>query len=212
MSKKEEKVARYREANKEVLPGQTVFAGSSLMEQFPIEKFLREHGDETIIYNRGVSGFVSAELLEHIGPCILDLRPARLFINIGTNDLSRAEIPISQMIDTYERIVTTVEAALPDVEIYLMAYYPVNFDAASEEMKAKLKIRTNEKIASANREVEKLAARHGQRYIDINAPLKDELGRLRAEYTVEGMHINECGYAAIYDEIMAYVHEPRWKK
>ena len=50
----------------------------------------------------------------------------------------------------------------------------------------------------------KIKAEH---YIDINHNLKDELGRLKAEYTIEGMHINEDGYRAIYDDIMKYVKE-----
>ena len=49
--------------------------------------------------------------------------------------------------------------------------------------------------------------RKNQRYIDINRNLKDELGRLKAEYTIEGMHINEDGYRAIYDDIMKFVKE-----
>lgn len=31
--------------------------------------------------------------------------------------------------------------------------------------------------------------------------------RLKAEYTIEGMHIKEEGYRAIYDDIMKYVKE-----
>lgn len=63
-------------------------------------------------------------------------------------------------------------------------------------MKAYLKIRTNEKIRLANVEVEKLAHKHGQKYIDVNKNLKDSQGRLKAEYTIEGMHIKEISYAA----------------
>ena len=74
-------------------------------------------------------------------------------------------------------------------------------------MKECLKIRTNEKINTANVEVKKLAEKHGQLYIDINRNLKDEQGRLKAEYTIEGMHINEDGYRAIYDDIMEFVKE-----
>ena len=92
-----------------------------------------------------------------------------------------------------------------------MAYYPVNYEAAAENMKECLKIRNNEKIAAANKEVEKLAAKHGQKYIDINKNLKDSQGRLKAEFTIEGLHINEDGYRAIYDDIMKYVKEPEWK-
>ena len=107
----------------------------------------------------------------------------------------------------YEKIISEIEEKVHDVKIYLMAYYPVNYEAAAEEMKECLKIRTNEKITAANVEVKKLAEKHSQRYIDINRNLKDEQGRLKAEYTIEGMHINEDGYRAVYDDIMEYVRE-----
>lgn len=207
MNDKEKTISRYREENKSCLKHQIVFTGSSLMEMFPINKLLAEHGDDTIIYNRGVSGFTTDELFPVIDVCAIDLMPAKLFINIGTNDLSSQSIPIATVIDKYEKIISKVESNVPDVSIYLMAYYPVNPDAAADFMKECLKIRTNSKITAANIEVNKLANRHCQHYIDVNARLKDSLGRLKAEYTIEGMHINESGYRAIYDDLMRYVKE-----
>lgn len=207
MTDKEIKVERYREENRSAEKGQIVFTGSSLMEMFPINKLLAEHGDDTVIYNRGVGGFLSDELLAVIDICAVELMPTKVFINIGTNDLSWSSIPISALMDNYDKIISAIENGVPGVRIYLMAYYPVNFEAASEEMKECLKIRTNEKITAANAEVKKLAEKHGQRYIDINRALKDGQGRLKAEYTIEGMHINEEGYRAIYDDIMKYVKE-----
>ncbi len=208
MTDKERKLENYREKNKEAVYGQVVFAGSSLMEMFPINKLLEEHGDDTIIYNRGIGGYVTNELLQVTDVCITDLKPKKVFLNIGTNDLSNPQIPISQMIENYDRILCKIEEALPQTVIYLMAYYPVNYEAAAEEMKECLKIRTNEKIQRANEEVKMLAQKHGQHYIDVNKNLKDEQGRLKAEYTIEGMHIKEEGYAAIYDDVMRYVKEP----
>lgn len=207
MTDKEIKVENYRKLNQTAQKGQVVFTGSSLMEMFPINKLLEEHGDDTVIYNRGVGGFLTDELLAVIDVCAIDLAPKKVFINIGTNDLSWSSIPISQIMDNYDKIVSKIEREVPDVTIYFMAYYPVNYEAASEEMKECLKIRTNEKLAAANEEVKKLAERHGQRYIDINRALKDEQGRLKAEFTIEGLHINEAGYRAIYDDIMKYVKE-----
>lgn len=207
MTDKERKLKNYREKNKEAVYGQVVFAGSSLMEMFPINKLLEEHGDDTIIYNRGIGGYVTNELLQVTDVCITDLKPKKVFLNIGTNDLSNPQIPISQMIENYDRILCKIEEALPQAVIYLMAYYPVNYEAAAEEMKECLKIRTNEKIERANEEVKKLAQKHGQHYIDVNKNLKDEQGRLKAEYTIEGMHIKKEGYAAIYDDVMRYVKE-----
>ncbi len=207
MNHKETKMERYRLENQTVQYGETVFAGSSLMEMFPINKLLKEHNDSSIIYNRGIGGFVSGELLEAIDVCILDLKPSKVFINIGTNDLSRESISIDSLMDHYDKIITQIENALPGVTTYLMAYYPVNYEAAAENLKACLRIRTNEKLRAANAQVEKLAQKHGQRYIDLNKNLTDEQGRLKAEYTIEGLHINEDGYRAIYDDIMAYVRE-----
>ena len=200
------KLERYRRENKNVKSDETVFAGSSLMEMFPINKLLEERNDDTIIYNRGIGGYLTDNLLENLDVCVTDLRPSKVFINIGTNDLSWSSIPISQVIDNYSKILDEIEK-VPNVKIYLMAYYPVNYEAAAPEMKECLKIRTNEKIAAANAEVKKLAERHGQRYIDISRNLKDEQGRLKAKYTIEGMHIKEEGYRAIYDDIMKYVKE-----
>ncbi len=200
-----DKVLHYRELNKTVIHGQTVFAGSSLMEQFPIEQFISENNEDVIIYNRGIGGYLSSDLLFSIQDCILDLQPSRLFINIGTNDLSM-EKPISDMIEIYDEIIFKVIESFPDIEIYFMAYYPINYDVAIERMKQTLKIRNNEKIKLANMEVEKLAKKYGQKYIDVNAGITDSNGNLKAEYTVEGMHINEDGYKEVYTELVKYIN------
>ena len=211
MDEKELRANQYREENKSAQPGQIVFTGSSLMEQFPINRLLREHGETITIYNRGISGAVTRELLDALDACVLDLKPFRVFINIGTNDLSDSSVSIPEVMQVYDRILTKIEQNLPGVEIYLMAYYPVNPEAADADMKEVLKIRSNEKINAANSEVRKLAERHGQKYIDVNRNLKDDQGRLKAEYTTEGMHINEDGYRAIYPDLMVHVKEKRWR-
>ena len=98
------------------------------MEMFPVEKFIDEDHLDITVYNRGIGGFITDELLENVDVCILDLKPSRLFINIGTNDLSDPAISIDRMIANYDRILSIVENKLPDIEIYMMAYYPINYD------------------------------------------------------------------------------------
>ncbi|MGN0379955.1 MAG: lysophospholipase, partial [Butyrivibrio sp.] len=93
------------------------------------------------------------------------------------------------------------------VIIYMMAYYPVNYEAATEEMKPCILIRSNEKINEANKLVEQIARKHGQKFINVNAPLMDNSGRLKAEYTIEGIHIKPEGYRAIFEDVMKYVNE-----
>lgn len=210
-AEKERKINAYRQANQKSMKNQIVFVGSSLMEMFPIEELLKQRGDEANVYNRGVGGFTTSELLGVMNECIIDLQPSKIFINIGTNDLSNPDISQEEMIGNYDKILSRIESELPDAEVYLMAYYPINYEAAADSMKACLKIRTNEKINEANKAVQELARKYQVKYIDVNKNLKDEKGRLRADYTIEGMHINEAGYQAILDDVLQYVHEPKWK-
>lgn len=192
-------VQSWQALNQTCVKGQIVFTGSSLMEMFPVEKFAAEEGpDFPIVYNRGVGGWRTEEMLACLNEMVIDLRPRRVFINIGTNDLSDGSVTIADLIGRYRQILTTILADVPGVEIILMAYYPINYEAAAESMKACLRIRTNERIADANRAVAALAEELHLRFIDVSAPLKDDQGRLKAEYTIEGMHIYEAGYRAIW--------------
>lgn len=204
---KEYKLERYRSLNLTAEKGGVLFAGSSLMEMFPVEKFAAEDRLPVTVYNRGVGGFVTDELIAALDTCILDLAPKKLFINIGTNDLSDASRSMDMIMGNYSHILEEVKKHVPGVKLYLMAYYPVNYNAAAPEMKDCLKIRSNARIALANEEVRRLAERFGAEYIDVTAPLKDENGDLRAEYTIEGMHINEAGYRSIYPLVKKYILE-----
>lgn len=207
MTDKEMKIQRFKEENKNIIKGQIVLTGSSLMEMFPVNKFLDECGSDLIVYNRAIGGYITDELMQVLDTCVFDLEPGRVFINIGTNDLSDSRIPMERIMEHYDSIISSIEERLPGARIYLMAYYPVNYEAAAGNMKECLKVRSNEKITAANALVKAIAEKHGQRYIDINKNLKDEQGRLKAEYTIEGLHINEQGYRAIFGDFMKYLAE-----
>lgn len=83
---KQIKRERFRRLNPYAKKGAVVFAGSSLMEQFPLYEFLQDDDLHCTLYNRGIGGFTTTELLEAMDECILELQPAHLFLNIGTND------------------------------------------------------------------------------------------------------------------------------
>lgn len=201
---KQTKLERYRRRNPYVKPGQIVFAGSSLMEQFPIEEFQLGLDLPLHIYNRGIGGFTTAEMLPVLDVCVLDLKPKYLFLNIGTNDLNGADFDQNALMDRYGQILSIIREALPQCRIHLLAYYPVN-PAAAEGipfMRATLQHRTNGRISAANRAVKELAAQHGAEFLDVNDVLTDEKGDLKAEYTIEGMHFYPDGYAAVLERLL----------
>lgn len=83
----QEKLERYRMLNRNVKKGQILFTGSSLMEQFPINELLMTNGMNVIIYNRGIGGFTTVDMLEHMEEMVFGTEPSKIFINIGTNDI-----------------------------------------------------------------------------------------------------------------------------
>ena len=198
-AEKQEKVERYRRLNRFVRPHQILFAGSSLMEQFPIYELMLDMELPYVIYNRGIGGTTTFELMEHMDVCIYDLQPDFIFINIGTNDMNLPDYTEEGLISRYRAILQGIREHLPEAKIFLMAYYPVNPKAAKgiPWMEEALKVRTNARIDSANRAVEKLAGEMGAEYLDLNQGIRDEEGNLKAEYTVEGMHMYADGYVPV---------------
>ena len=205
---KAELVRQYHLMNLTAPKGGIVFVGSSLMEMFPIEEWAAELPEpKPLVYNRGVGGYTTSDLLPILDVVAWELEPGKVFINIGTNDLSDASQTIEGIMARYDEILSRIEAHLPGVPITLIAYYPVNPDVAEGDVKACLEVRTNARIAEANAAVKRLAEKHGQRYIDLNGPLTDEQGRLKAKYTIEGIHINHEGYRSIFGALMRYALE-----
>ena len=84
----ERKIRNYKEQNVRAQRGRTVCAGSSLMENFPINEMLMTRGSHAVVYNRGISGFTIQDYDAALDTCVLDLAPSKLFINIGSNDLN----------------------------------------------------------------------------------------------------------------------------
>lgn len=208
---KQLKVTTYAHLNRIARKGQILLAGSSLCEFFPAAEIARHFGFEKIIYNRGVGGFTSAEMLEAIDECVLQLEPGTLFINIGTNDLSREAAPYANLMANYREILRIIRERLPETKIYMMSYYPVNreadFGMPKAQSDAMFGIRTNAAIAEANGYVKKLAGEMDCEYIDVNDGLTDEKGNLRAEYAIEGMHMWPTAYVQVFKNMLPYLEK-----
>ena len=159
-----DKLVRYRVLNQDVRKGEILFVGSSLMEQFPINELLMTAGISKVIYNRGIGGYTTTDMLEHMEEMVFALEPAKIFINIGTNDIASQNYCLEKLIENYEKIILLIQKRLPRAEIYMMAYYPVNENGKvsnAEIREFMFKTRTNKNICLANTAVESLAKRLG---------------------------------------------------
>lgn len=207
---KQDKVKRFRYLNRYVQKGKIVFAGSSLMEQFPLYEFLQDEGLQCTAYNRGVGGFTTTEFAQALEECVLELEPAHLFLNIGTNDLNGPDYDRDAMLARYEEILRRIRARLPEVKLYLLAYYPVNPAAQCAQIPALQNLfswRTNERIRKASEGVCALAEKFGAQFLDLNAPLTDENGNLKEEFTIEGMHMYANGYRPVLEGLLPVLRQ-----
>ncbi len=209
-NEQKQKVDRFRILNEYAKKGQTLFVGSSLMEHFPINELMMDEGAGKVVYNRGIGGFTTDDMLQSMEEQVFGLEPSVIFINIGTNDLGDASAGFAQqlekMLKNYELILKQIKERLPKAEVYLMAYYPVNeTDKVPEGWGENLFVnRNNRNLPIANAEVEKLAEKMGYHYIDVNEGLTDQRGMLKKEYTVEGVHMYANGYKVVYENIKKY--------
>ena len=238
-AEKVRKLKNFQYLNQYIKKGQILFTGSSLMEHFPVTEFYAESNlakDGLLVYNRGIGGYTTDEFLRDIDTMLLDLEPSRLFINIGTNDMNgapdedavktpatsdadaSAHIPsdaddepswMPHLLENYEKILQICQEKLPETEIYMMAYYPINTRVISMMkdpfLKEKFKTRTNEKVRQANARVSQLAEQYGCHYIDVNEGLAGSSGALKPEYTVEGVHMYPNGYRIVFENLKPYL-------
>ena len=192
------KLVRYDYLNRTVVPGQILFAGSSLMEQFPVHEFQLGAGLSSLIYNRGIGGFTTAEMLEHMKPASMHSDPPQ-FSAISHNDMNPDDYRKEELMERYEKMVKEILAHLPGVQLTLLAYYPVNHEAACDD--SWFFYRTNERICEANEAVKALSQKYSLGFLDLNAPLMDEKGRLKAEFTIDGVHMYPNGYREVWKQL-----------
>ena len=206
----QQKIDRYRILNEKIIKGQILFTGSSLMEQFPVNELMMTERIDRIIYNRGIGGFTTADMLQNMDVQIFDPEPSKIFINIGTNDIAYHGAPFAEvleyMLKNYSDILSQIKTRLPRTQVYMMAYYPVNeTDVVNEWNAGAFVNRNNKNLTVANAAVKDLARQFGYQYIDVNTGLTDERGMLKKEFTIDGIHMYANGYRIVLENMKPYL-------
>jgi len=177
----------------------TVCIGDSITEQFPIAEML---SSSVPIYNRGIGGFTTSELLENLQVVLYDLEPRKVFLMIGTNDMGKGSEP-EQIALQIEKNCEQIQERLPQAELFVESVYPVNERAAVSPFG--LDGRSNEKIMALNERIQDICARKQLTYIPVYPQLIDENGALKTTFTTDGLHLNVQGYEAVSQTLAAYL-------
>jgi lysophospholipase L1-like esterase len=137
--------------------------------------------------NRGISGDISFGVLERLDE-VTEGKPAKIFILIGINDISR-NIPDSVILENYKKIIDRIKKSSPKTKIYFNTLLPVNNSFGD-----RAHFNKDEHIHSVNEGLKKLAAAEKITVIDIHPQFLDADNRLDKQYTYDGLHLNAEGY------------------
>lgn len=166
------------------IQGKTVFLGNSITEGGNWKKLLK---DSSII-NRGISGDNTFGVIARIEE-IIKLKPSKIFILIGTNDLSKS-IPDEVVIENIFAIVSKIKAGSPKTKIFVQSILPVNETVE----KFPQQFNNANHILTINDQLSRYAERLRYTYIDLYNKFLDDQGKLKASYTFDGLHLNAAGY------------------
>lgn len=105
-------------------PGQIVFAGNSITNMHAWFEAFGSHQD---VIGRGNSGGMATEILEHLESYI-DSKPSKLFLMIGTNDISSGTAYAKTARDI-QTICKRVRLESPETEVYIQTILPRSANA-----------------------------------------------------------------------------------
>lgn len=173
--------------------GGVVFLGDSITQG----GLWSELFDAPGIRNRGIGGDTTRDLLERANQ-IHSLRPDKLFLMIGINDLN-TQMDREDTFANLEALFDGFDREIPATEIYLQSVLPVNeswwvpiepadVDAINEKLLAESDAR-------------------GYSFVDLRPHLSDADGLLDPAYTNDGIHLTGAGYEVWRGQIERLVDE-----
>lgn len=151
------------------------------------------------IVNRGIIGDIVQGMIDRID-CVVDGKPAKIFIEAGANDISHNVTPDS-IVRVYARLIDTIKARSPRTQIYVHSLLPINNSFGRyKAMKDK-----EQDIRDTNKLLQPMAESKGCTFINLHPLLTDADGNLRAEYTSDGLHLKPDAYLIWYTLVAPYM-------
>jgi predicted alpha-1,2-mannosidase len=147
------------------------------------------------IKNRGIGGDDTDGILERLTE-VTESNPLKIFIMIGTNDLSNSK-SIDYIVENYRKIINRIKQSTPGTEIYVQSIIPTD-DAIHTTRK-------NSDIIKINTQLKLMAEQDGLTYIDLFSVFKLDNNKLNPEYSLDGLHLNGKGYMVWKKEIEKYI-------
>jgi lysophospholipase L1-like esterase len=188
-------LGHYHDLNRAVsAPGEgekrVVFLGDSITENwgrlkagfFPGKTYL----------NRGIGGQTTPQMLIRFRQDVIILNAKVVVILAGTNDIAGNTGPMT-LEATEDNIMSIAQLAKANgISVVLASLLPVLDDMRPARERGK---RPAEKVATLNLWIKDYAGRAGLVFLDYSSLMLDDKHAQRRDWTNDGLHPNEAGYA-----------------
>ncbi|MBC5775537.1 sialate O-acetylesterase [Pontibacter sp. KCTC 32443] len=161
-----------------------IFLGNSLTAHIDWAELLENKN----VRNRGISSDITFGVLERLDE-VIEGKPAKVFLLIGINDISR-NVPEEVILANYKKIIRRIKAGSPKTKIYVQTLLPTNntFD------KFKKHYNKEAQTVAVNKGIKEIAATEKVTVIDLHPNFTNSDGKLKQEYTHDGLHLTIAGY------------------
>ncbi|EJX10262.1 sialate-O-acetyltransferase [gut metagenome] len=173
-----------------------IFLGNSITNGCEwAELFQNKH-----VKNRGISGDICMGVYDRLHP-IVKGRPAKIFLLIGINDVSRGT-SAEKIIEEITMIVHKIKQESPKTKLYLQSVLPLNecygmFGGHTSRWQV---------VKQINDLLQPLAEKEGATYVDLYSHFVDPAtGKMKPEYTNDGLHLLGNGYLLWRDIVKPFV-------
>ena len=138
------------------------------------------------IVNQGISGNTTRDIRARLDS-VADPQARAYFIMAGINDLNRG-IPADETVSNIRKIVLILKQASPDADIVLQSILPVN-------SRIRLFPFDTSQVKTLNDELRQIAdAKSRVVFLDLYPSFLDDNGRLKSDFTYDGLHLSAAGY------------------
>ena len=157
--------------------------------------------DNCHVKNRGIVGDIIPGFFERLEP-ILKGQPRKIFIMGGVNDISHG-VSADSIVSAMTQVVTTIQARCPKTEIYVQSMLPFNNDVRLWKL---LKGR-EQVVVDGNKGLESMCQRLGVTFINLFPLFVGENGKMKPEYTNDGLHLMGGAYLIWRDALLPYIRK-----
>lgn len=181
---------RYQKQNQEVI-SQNSAPNSVLMGDSITEGWFAtdpEFFTKNNFVGRGIGGQVTSQMLLRFREDVIKLKPKRVIILAGTNDIAENQGPIS-LDKVFGNIVSMAELAKANnIKVVLCSVLPAYDYPWKKDMQPA------DKVIALNKMIKDYAEKNHITYVDYHSVLRDEKNGLPKDIAEDGIHPNKSGY------------------